>query len=173
MSDIWTLDLPALRYATFGLGFIDYNALLSTSFFSTIGPRLQVIQICPPSSNEEELYQGILTNCRALKQVHLVFDSWETLCDHTPTFAPTVHTLVLHILRGQLRERKVHSLFNNYFYNLKARNPNLQTVQLYSEVNVRVLKKRPKAWDYGLWFTKVLKLSLLDNKGDILNSEYS
>ena len=170
MSDIWTLDLPAIRYATFGLSFIGYNALLSTSFFSNIGPQLQVIQIYPPSSDHKEIYQGILTKCHALQQVHLVFETWETLCELTPTFAPTVHTLAFRILRDQLSEKKVYSLFNNYFCDLKSQNPNLQTVQLYSEMNVRVLQKHPNAWDYGLWYMKKLGLSLLDNKGDILKS---
>ncbi len=172
MSDIWTLDLPAVRYATFGMDFVRHNALLNTGFFSTIGPQLEVVQIYPPSDHEE-LYKDILTNCHALQQVHLVFDSWATLWVFTPTFPKTVHTLVFRILRGQLSEKKVYSLFNDYFLDLKCENRNIQTVQLHSEMNVRVLQRHPYALDYGLWYMKKLRLSLLDNKGEILESEFS
>lgn len=175
-SHIWALDLPAVRYATYDVEFSGNDELMVRSFFAAVGPQLQVIQLNQLSRTEtmeaelnlEVTYDEILQNCHALQQVNLLFHSWGMLCELVPVFPKTVRTLVIHVLRAQLRRSNVWLLFNIYLRDLKEKNPDLKSIQLYSEMNIRVLQKHPSTLELGLRYVETIGLSILDNNGNII-----
>ncbi|KJA18294.1 hypothetical protein HYPSUDRAFT_205536 [Hypholoma sublateritium FD-334 SS-4] len=179
-SHIWALDLPAVRYATYEVEFSGNDELLVQGFFSAVGPQLKVIQLNQLGRGEamevelnlDVTYEEILQHCHALQQVNVLFNSWDTLWLFYPKFPTTVQTLVIRILRGQLSRSDMGLLFNLYFENVKAKNPDLKKVQLYSEMNIRVLQKHP-SFQTCLLRMKNIGLSFLDSQGNIMEPEWS
>lgn len=168
---------------TYEVEFSSNDELLIQGFFAAVDPQLKIIQLNQLSCAEamevklnlDVTYEEILQNCHTLQQVNLLFTvtSWDMLWAITPAFPKTVEILVIRILRGQLTRGHVYMLFDAYFLGLKAGNPDLKTIQFYSEMNIRVLQRHPMIFRSGLLNMKMIGISILDNKGNIMEPDYS
>ncbi len=178
-SHIWTLNLPAVRYATYDLEFSGNNHLLVHGFFAAVGPKLRTIQLNHLGNaahvevrlNLAVTYVQILRNCHSLQQINLLFNSWRIIWLCFPTFPSTVHAVAFRILRGQVTTRELRFFFF-YLLQLKYTNPSIKTIQLCSETNIRAMEKHRFPLQTCLLVMQESSISILDHQGNPMKSKF-
>ena len=154
---VWsTVDLPAVRSMFYDLTYgIETDDAIT---FSRLGQNLTDIQLGFFEYDHLELripcfkfaLNRIHAECARLTRVVFAVHSWCMLGPYTATLPPTVHTLGIRVMRGQISEANIKKLFSGFLPSFIVCNPAIKTIQFMEARNSRALRSHAVLLWYGL-----------------------
>jgi len=166
---VWsTIDLPAVRSM-----FYDLTCGIETDdavTFSRLGQNLTDIQLGFFEYDHLELrvprfrfaLDRIRAECARLTRVVLAVHSWSMLGPYTTTLPPTVHTLGIRVVCGQISEASIKKLFNGFLPSFIVCNPAIKTIKFMEARNSRALRSHPVLLWHGLRDMEKLGVAIKD-----------
>ncbi|KAF8960812.1 hypothetical protein BDZ97DRAFT_2077299 [Flammula alnicola] len=175
--EIWQIDLPAIRYATYCVDF-GANSIGRDRFFASVGPKLTTIQInylhdgdVQSAACLQATLDQILQTCHALEQVNLLLNSWHVLSLCVASLPPKVKMLAIRILRPNLAKVTNRVLFTSILKGMVSRNPALKIIQFLDRANVRELRVHSRILNEGLRLMESLGVIIKNPEGCIMKDE--